>query len=79
MGCQSPPEIATKPPNSSGKWECLSAAMRRARRPPMRRCGSMVSWLAAPAVPASILTSPSWLTHLHRYHRVTACCVLLQH
>lgn len=32
MGCQSPPEIATKPPDSAGKWECLSAAMRRAKR-----------------------------------------------
>lgn len=48
--------------------------MRLARR----RRGSMDCQLAAPTVLASILTSPSRLTHLHRYYHVTIGCVLLQ-
>lgn len=43
-----------------------------------RRRGSMVCWLAGPTVLASILTSISLLTHLHRYHCVTIGCALLQ-
>lgn len=77
-GYQSPPQSSSKPPDSAERCEWLSAAMRRAGRLARRRRGLMVRWLTTSAVPASILTSPSRLTHLRRYHCVTIGCVLLQ-
>ena len=51
-GYQSPPQSSDKPPDSAGRCEWLSAAMRLAGRPPMRRRGSMVRWLARLFTPA---------------------------
>ena len=52
--------------------------MRRSGRLAMRRLSSMVRQLATPTVPASMLTSTSQLTRLHRYYYVTIGCALLQ-